>query len=246
MSIRREPFERPITYLHIEFATHSVMIVEGMPAESFLDEQNDRSFFDAGSDIAALRPVLPNLNDPAHSARACAPLAMTPAASRDIWQALHDRALALGYTKPAMATTADPELRLLADAIPVLPVHRTATEASFVLSTAPATLRLVSRASSPSELDRDADDWRILGVAVRELQYRTTGGETVFPPDHPALIDGWQEAEASAADVWRWTNGNARLPILPGAAAITVRFFAQTAYLVAAPADPSAEISRAA
>ncbi|MGC8476590.1 MAG: Hint domain-containing protein [Acetobacteraceae bacterium] len=244
MSIRRELFNGPVTYLHIEFAEHSILFVEGVPAESFLDEQNDRSFFEAGSAVTALRPTLPNLNDPAHSPRACAPLAMTPAASRDIWQMLYDRAIALGYPEPALTTVADPGLHLVADGAPVMPVHCTATEASFVLPAAPTTLRLASRASSPSALDRDADDWRILGVAVRELRYRTQTGETVYGPDHPALSEGWQDAESDASGSWRWTRGNARLPCPTAAATITVRFFAQPAYLIDTPA--AAETRRAA
>lgn len=243
-SVRQVSFEHPVTYFHIEFAEHSIVLVDGMPAESFLDEQNDRSFFEAGSAVTALRPTLPNLNDPAHSPRACAPLAMTPAESRDIWQALYDRAIALGYPEPALTTTADPGVHLVVDGAPVMPVHCTATEASFVLPAAPTTLHLTSRASSPSALDRDADDWRILGVAVRELRYRTQAGETVYGPDHPALNDGWQDAESDASGSWRWTRGNARLPCPSAAATITVRFFAQPAYLIDSPA--TAETRRAA
>ncbi len=244
MSIRREPFARPITYLHIEFATHSVMIVEGMPAESFLDEQNDRSFFDTGSDIAALRPVLPNLNDPSHSARACAPLAMTPAASRDVWQTLFDRAIALGYVAPARTISADPELYLLADSTPVFPIQRSSTEATFVLRTSPVTLRLISRASSPSQIDRDADDWRILGVAVREICYRSADSTDMFAADNPVLNEGWQDVESDSSGAWRWTNGNARLPRPNGSVTVTVRFFAQPAYLTNEPV--TTKVSRAA
>jgi hypothetical protein len=244
MSIMRDLTPRVLTYHHVELESHGVLLADGLPVESFLDEQNDRSFFEAGSAVTALRPTLPNLNDPAHPPRACAPLAMTPAESRDIWQALYDRAIALGYPEPALTTTADPGVHLVVDGAPVMPVHCTATEASFVLPAAPTTLHLTSRASSPSALDRDADDWRILGVAVRELRYRTQAGETVYGPDHPALNEGWQDAESDASGSWRWTRGNARLPCPTAAATITVRFFAQPAYLIDSPA--AAETRRAA
>ena len=34
-----------------------------------------------------------------------------------------------------------------------------------------------------------------------------------YPADHPGLLHGWFEAERDANTIWRWTNGNASLPI---------------------------------
>ena len=54
-----------------------------------------------------------------------------------------------------------------------------------------------------------------MGVAVRAMVLRDRPGETVLGADHPALTDGWHAVEHSPDGVpWRWSEGNAALPIV--------------------------------
>jgi hypothetical protein len=44
-----------VTYYHVELAEHDVLLAEGMPAESYL-ENGDRSMFDNGGGVLTLHP----------------------------------------------------------------------------------------------------------------------------------------------------------------------------------------------
>jgi hypothetical protein len=108
-----------------------------------------------------------------------------------------DRAAALGH-----AQTGDPDLRLLADGVPVWPeidgnLHR------FTLPHPTAALRLVSRSVVPAEISADNADARRLGVAVVRL---AVDGREVLADD-PRRGAGWHPAEPD----WQWTDGDALL-----------------------------------
>ena len=49
--------------------------------------------------------------------------------------------------------------------------------------------------------------------------------ETILSADHPALQEGWNDAERSGAAMWRWTDGAATIPWdnITGSAVVTVR-----------------------
>ena len=57
------------------------------------------------------------------------------------------------------------------------------------------------------------EDRRRLGVIVQRLTLRYGNYEAPVPLDHPALTEGWWSAERNGAALWRWTNGDALLPI---------------------------------
>ena len=40
------------------------------------------------------------------------------------------------------------------------------------------------------------------------------GNVEVFSADHPALRDGWHTVERLGTAMWRWSNGNAALPVV--------------------------------
>jgi hypothetical protein len=81
----------------------------------------------------------------------------------------------------------------------------------FLVPTETTSIRLVSRASRPSEVTGPfLDDRRLLGVLVGEVRLRI-GKRTVLQTAHltePALR-GWYDVEGGA----RWTSGDALLPI---------------------------------
>jgi hypothetical protein len=50
-------------------------------------------------------------------------------------------------------------------------------------------------------------------VAVSAIALRTNSGVREVAPDHPSLARGWHAAERQDALLWRWTDGDAALPI---------------------------------
>lgn len=40
--------------------------------------------------------------------------------------------------------------------------------------------------------------------------------------DDPVLTDGWWAAERNSATIWRWTDGNARLPVVAESTVVEV------------------------
>lgn len=68
-----------VHYFHVELERHGVLLAEGLPVESYLDEAGDRSFFSNADSPAALHPILGANGRPDAALLACAPLAMTAA-----------------------------------------------------------------------------------------------------------------------------------------------------------------------
>jgi len=87
--------------------------------------------------------------------------------------------------------------------------------ARFVIPDGAVSVRLASRRVCPAETRPWVDDPRKLGVAVRSVLLRDRTGVTAIGADHPALTDGWHGPEYSSGGAcWRWTNGDAALPIV--------------------------------
>lgn len=223
-------------YFHIEMEQHSILIAEGLPAESYLDEANDRSFFSNAGVPVALQASFPVTTRPNVAALACAPLAMTAVASESAWRMIADRATALGFVPLALQTTTEPDLHLLADGNIVRPVVQDDTRCVFALPSGTRALRLGSRATVPFDLDRAHEDWRRLGVGVTKLIYRSGAEQIEIPADHPSLIRGWHDVETDGTSIWRWTNGDAHLPLpMPidvGGITVEVHLSGRTTYAV--------------
>ena len=90
--------------------------------------------------------------------------------------------------------------------------------------------RLSSRASTPSLLAPFLGDQRRLGIAVKRISMRRAtdvADVREYPADHPGLLDGWFEAERDANTIWRWTNGNASLPITANEDPLILEIYAE-------------------
>jgi hypothetical protein len=107
----------------------------------------------------------------------------------------------------ASRTATDPDLHLIVAGTRIDPELR---DDSFVFRLPlPGTdMRLMSRASRPSEIGTGADG-RMLGVAVRAMTLLGDGRRQPIPLDHPALSNGFHDLEPSGL---RWTDGAAVLP----------------------------------
>ncbi|MBW4093709.1 MAG: Hint domain-containing protein [Proteobacteria bacterium] len=236
MTITHERDVTSVRYFHVELESHAIILAEGLPAETFLDELGDRSFFSNSDGPVSLQPNLGKIVGPEAAARACAPLAMTAAESEPAWRSLADRARALGFVPVQWDTTSDPDLRMVVDEHEIRPLVEEATRCVFALPAGTQSIRLASRASVPFDLDRAHEDWRNLGVGVTKLVYRVGADQIEIPADHPSLIRGWHDAETDGSTMWRWTNGSAHLPlptpIGAGGAILELHLFGHATYAV--------------
>jgi hypothetical protein len=135
--------------------------------------------------------------------------------------------------------TSEPDLRLLAGDRVVSPVSASDGQHLFILPPGTTEVRLLSRAAAPTLTRPWLNDCRRLGVAVSRITLCSGTEQIELSVDHPALTDGWWDAEGNATVLWRWTAGDARIPLPPGTAAWTMvevrlHAMAEMAYRLAA------------
>lgn len=211
MTVVQERSVAAVTYHHIELDDHAILLAESVPAESYLDTGN-RGFF-AGEDIVALHP---DLMVDAASTGACAPYARTEAEVAPLWETLAQRALGLGYSLSLPAVTDDPAPRILADGVVLSPLGETRLGWRFAVPAGARSLRLLSRSFVPADTRPCAGDWRRLGVAVGDIVVRSGDTWGRIALDAPELARGWHTIERAGGATWRWTDGDAVLPIAGG------------------------------
>jgi hypothetical protein len=237
-TIVRETSLRTVSYFHVELDRHDIVLAEGLPAESYLDTGN-RGLFDNSNVPIVLYPDLSADDGQARrEAFSCAPFATDAASMEPAWWRLAHRAEQLGYRRPVPATTNDPGLRVvLPNGRRLVPIEAENGRNVFVLPPNTGSVRLLSRAADSREARPWMEDERRLGVAVRQLTL-CRGPDTISVPlDHPGLTDGWWDVERDGPVMWRWTDGDARLPIEKPATLLTIIVGATTTY-VAEPAEP--------
>jgi hypothetical protein len=224
-SVAREYRASPFEYYHIELANHGILIAEGAEAESYLDTGNRANF-----DNAETRMLHPAFEANPTSKRwltdACAPLASIEEEVAPIWQMLADRSVALGYAIPTPSTVEGPDLHILADGLRIDPVSDRDSRFVFTVPAGAKAVSLVSRFCIPADkMVSSVRDTRRLGVSVNWIAIRADDAETILSADHPALQEGWNDAERSGAAMWRWTDGAATIPWdnITGSAVVTVR-----------------------
>jgi hypothetical protein len=171
-----------VTYYHLELARHGVLLADGMPAESYLDNGN-RGEFSAQS------------GRPAGRQPSCARLVTSGPHLARIRRRLHAIALAAGYT-----LTYDAQLRGIAgqrSLLPRLRVQGGRRLARFSLPAAAPRLAIVARAACPADTDPDSEDRRDLALCLARA------------PGSARLEAGWLPRGAS--DVGYWMAGSAAL-----------------------------------
>ena len=203
VSVMQE-FPRAIAYVHIELDRHALLLAEGMPAESYLDE-GYRGFFDGT--LALPGP----LHDRAPMV-ACAPFAPDDAFAERIWRDVAGRA---GAALPA--PPAPPSVMLVAGERTLRPVVAKGSRRVFVLPRGTRQVRLVSTASRPCDARPWAEDRRWLGLCVRRIG---VDGARALPLDGPALGPGWHAPEHGAS---RWTDGDAHVRVPAGTRVLELR-----------------------
>ena len=86
----------------------------------------------------------------------------------------------------------------------------------FTLPPGATMLRLLSRTAAPTLTRPWLNDHRRLGVAVSRITLCSGAERIVLPADHPGLAEGWWDAEGDGTALWRWTAGDAGIPLPPG------------------------------
>jgi hypothetical protein len=234
-----------VEYIHVELESHDILLAEGLPTESYLDTGN-RNWFAGDGSMIALKPDFTDKSDhPTRETQSCAPFVTDAERVRPLWQTLSDRALALGYAMPTVATTTDADIHLLADGTRIDTVAVEGKVHSFMVPAGVTSVILTSRSVASNVLAPYHDDPRPIGVAVRSIVIRGKAGRVEFSADHPDLVRGWHTPEHADGALWRWTNGHAALPaaVLDGPVVVEVTVSGTTTYLLD---DALAEGRRAA
>lgn len=187
-----------IRYLHIELDSHDVLLAEGLPCESYLDDGNRNVFANAG-EVAELHGRL----DPLSWDDACAPMVAAGPQLLAIQQRLLAEAEALGWTRCEV-----PELSIEADGVSILPEAIEGNSWRFNVPAA-ETVILRSNAGVLAQTMPGLPDHRLLGVAISSL--RINGADIALDSD--VLSIGFHPLEEREGQAWRWTSGNAQLAL---------------------------------
>ncbi len=212
-TIRQEKGWTSVDYFHVELDAHAILLAEGLPAESYIDTGNRGFFANSGAPMV-LHPDLTDETDyPTREAGSCAPFVWDEASVQPIWQRLADRAAALGQPVQRVETTNDADLRIIAKGRTVRPLYAENGLYIFTLPKHSTEVRLASRASAPNESRPWLEDHRSLGIRVRRIVLRDATHVQEVSVDHPNLSAGWWAVERDDEVLWRWTNGDALLPL---------------------------------
>jgi hypothetical protein len=227
-TIQQEQGGASIEYFHVELDTHSILLAEGLTAESYLNTGNDGFFANAGAPLT-LHPDLTDKTDyPTREEASVAPFVCDEENVRPIWQRLADRANALGKELPQVDVTSDPDLRILANGTYQRPLQSENGIFSFALPAGTAMVQLISRASKPNQARPWLSDDRMLGVSLERIILRSGSDVLEVPLDHPDLSQGWGSLERVGRSLHRWTDGKAILPLPETRGAIMLEIRAST------------------
>lgn len=110
------------------------------------------------------------------------------------------------------ATTADPDLHLLADGQRIEPIRSDDSSWTFDVRHLARPLYLVSRSTRPCDLSESVDS-RLLGIRVHEVSAEAGDKRIALRADRGAFQEGFYDCEFDIdGGHWRWTNGRAMLP----------------------------------
>ncbi len=206
-SIVREAPDQ-VEYWHVELDAHTILLADGVEAESYLDTGN-RHAFEPGA-VVALHPALAL---DAEGPNPCLPYGEV---SQQLRRRLIVRAQDLGWQLDR-----DPAPFLEAAGVRIEPV-RDGNRYRFALPTGAIQARLRSRANRPADTLPGSTDHRRLGLSLVRLALHAGEAVIEVPLNDPRLQDGFWQVEQGEGDAcWRWTDGCALLP-LAGTAATAI------------------------
>jgi hypothetical protein len=169
--------------------------------------------FENGGQPVVLHPDF-GTGQQARVARSCLPFADRPDQVQPVWQALAERAEALGWVLPKPALTDDPDLHLLIGTRRIEPVSVHGRVYTFVMPPGDTPIQLRSRSARPHKACPWIADERHLGAMVRRLVHKSGDNIRTAAMDDLALHQGWWAVEWDDGRPGRWTDGDAVLPNL--------------------------------
>ena len=197
-----------VTYWHVELDRHDAIRAENLACESYLDTGNRSAFANGG-------PVIDTHPDFALGIwrhRAFAPLVREGERLIAVRRMLQRRAIALGYR-----LLRDPDVHLCVDESVIRPLAHPTSVARFVVRGPAREVRLRSLGGIPAETDVASDDHRLLGVMLGGIFVVGNGYRREIPLDAMGHAPGLYPPESDAAGArWRWTDGDALLPLACG------------------------------
>ena len=242
-SIRQETGAPHVHYFHVELDRHDILLANNLPAESYLDTGNRGMFVNAGAPLV-LHP-LPQAQS-LRETMSCLPFRHEPEQVGPIWHVLARRAEALGFAMPAVATTNDPAICIVAGARRFAPITSDGDRHIFALPVLPDRPRLCSRSAVPSDMRPWLDDRRRLGVMVRRITLRRETSYADVALDDPRLTRGWWAVERDGTAMGRWTDGDADLAIIDEPAIVEVVLGGTQPYPLTMSTRQNSHVARAA
>jgi hypothetical protein len=244
VSIVREDRLRTVRYFHVELDRHDILLAEGLPAESYLDTGNRGVFENADGPLVLHPDLTADAEQTRRESLSCAPFAADAKRVEPVWRRLAIRACQLGFVVTDPATTSDPALHLIVDGRACWPVATTNDRHVFVLPRSAASIRVMSRVAAPCDVAPWIEDRRGLGVAVGRVVFAGPAGRFDMAVDHPSLVDGWWAAERDGSKFWRWTGGNAGMPLPPDVSIVEIHLAGANTYLRGAEGDKAQSLGR--
>ncbi|WP_215755328.1 Hint domain-containing protein [Acetobacter sp. P5B1] len=193
-------------YFHVETEEHSVLRADGMLTESYLDTGNRRTFRQDGSVLSLGAGRQDWATD------AAVPLCVERAFVEPLFHTLAARADA---PVSSADITTNPDLHLVTQSGALIrPVYHQNAQYRFMLPPGVTSVRIVSRASRPSDtVGPYVDDRRMLGVAIADIDLITVEQKSSITAHlQTEKPSGWYDGEAGNAGPV-WTNGDAYLPL---------------------------------
>ncbi|MFB9870118.1 Hint domain-containing protein [Acetobacter farinalis] len=230
-------YDRSITsydYFHIETEEHAVIWANDTRTESYLDTGNRAVFSQDGS----LVRLVPQGEPKSWETDGAARLTVERAMVEPLFAQFSARAVAAGMEmqKHPEPLTENPDIHLVTGAGQIIrPARHKNDLITFMLPSGLETVRIVSRASRPSDvIGPFVDDRRQLGVLVGQITlFDGNTHHKITEHLEQAELSGWNAKETAPC---RWTNGNAILPLPERKTAslsmLTVQVVAAGPYLV--------------
>ena len=225
ISIACEEHVAEVTYYHLELPEHGVVLAEGLPVESYLDDRN-RAALAAGTP----RRLLDSEGHARRTDKTCAPIRWSGPEVSALKQRLRARLEEWGY-RPTTGGRVD----VLAGGKRLLPRFARGGLQHVQLPPGVTELTIVSPRGVPAGFLDESGDVRWLGA---QLSLVLLDGDWI-PLDSPLLAAGFHGVEHDASGQWRWTKGGATLRLPPSNETRLLELFVRDVMQHwEAPADP--------
>lgn len=187
-----------VRYFHIELDSHDVLLAEGLPCESYLDDGNRASFTNSGE----IQELFGRL-DPKSWDNACAPVVAHGPQLTAIREKLNARAVALGWSR-----CEDANVVLVVGETVIMP--SVGDDGRYIFDVpAGDEVELCSNSGILGHTLPGIADRRKLGIAVAGISL----DGTALDLNSTAFGDGFYPLESHGTTQWRWTSGSAKLAL---------------------------------